>query len=219
MNILKLITFFLSSQIYGIFDFLEIDTSALTSQSSFECLIKQGYSGTILRGYTSYGAVDPNVVSSMKNALAAGMYLVDVYMFPCVPCGNPSGQVQELWDAISSLVPLHRSLNIWVQVTQYAWNKSQSYNQSFILSMMSKISQTGNIPGVYTSILDWNAIVGASWTGAKNFFLWNIQHDDKPNTNSWQPFGGFTTVTLKQYTGTINLCNTTVNKDYYPLDS
>jgi len=42
------------------------------------------------------GEVDPNASGNIGNARAAGIPYVDVYMFPCPKCGNPSGQVKDM---------------------------------------------------------------------------------------------------------------------------
>jgi hypothetical protein len=59
---------------------LGVDLSTLCSQ--FSCLKGDGKSFAIVRGYLSYGAVDPNVNTNIKNSQAAGL-ITDIYMFPC----------------------------------------------------------------------------------------------------------------------------------------
>lgn len=51
---------------------------------------------------TRTGEVDLNAVKNIKNARAAGISSVDVYMFPCPRCGNPSGQVKTMGKLISN---------------------------------------------------------------------------------------------------------------------
>lgn len=41
---------------------------------------------TDLQGYQSGGHLDPNAAANVRNAKAAGIRYVDVYLFPCVPC-------------------------------------------------------------------------------------------------------------------------------------
>ena len=70
-----------------------VDVSQLTSSSSFNCMVNNGYSFAIVRVYCSSGHTDSNGPSSIANAWAGGMSYVDGYIFPCYSCGNPAGQV------------------------------------------------------------------------------------------------------------------------------
>lgn len=79
-----------------------VDVSVATSLPAFSCLSQNGYIFSVVRGYTSYGEVDPNVISNIQNARQGGMRNVDVYLFPCYPCGNPQTQAQDLSITISN---------------------------------------------------------------------------------------------------------------------
>jgi hypothetical protein len=50
-----------------------LDISIAVNQSSFECLVKEGYSFTIVRLWRSICMVDANAVASVDAAWAAGM--------------------------------------------------------------------------------------------------------------------------------------------------
>jgi hypothetical protein len=50
--------------------------------NNFPCLIQQGYYHSIVRAYHSYGAIDINAASLIKQSNNAGLS-TDVYMFPC----------------------------------------------------------------------------------------------------------------------------------------
>merc|ERR1719411_1485528 len=52
--------------------------------NSFSCL-KSDYSVdfTVTRAWRSYGSFDPNSITNLANAKAAGIPYNDVYMFPC----------------------------------------------------------------------------------------------------------------------------------------
>lgn len=71
-----------------------VDVSALTSQSSFNCMAKDGKKFAVIRVYQSSGHPDSNGPSSIKNAWNGGMKYVDGYIFPCYKCGNPAKQVR-----------------------------------------------------------------------------------------------------------------------------
>jgi hypothetical protein len=67
------------------------------SQSQWKCLLTPGGQGSVsfavVRVYQSGGHVDPNGPPTIKTARAAGIGSVDGYIFPCISCGNPGGQV------------------------------------------------------------------------------------------------------------------------------
>lgn len=74
-----------------------VDVSDAVSQKAWACLRTPGGQGSIeyavVRAWRSSNSFDPNAVSTIKAARAAGIADVDVYLFPCVPCGDPAGQV------------------------------------------------------------------------------------------------------------------------------
>ena len=79
---------------------LGVDVSQLFSTSTYQCMKNNGYTFAIIRGYCSYGGVDPNIVSNLNNARGAGL-ITDIYMFPCRG-KNATAQVQSMVSGISS---------------------------------------------------------------------------------------------------------------------
>jgi hypothetical protein len=77
-----------------------VDVSQLTSTSSYQCLVSNGYSFAVPRVYQSSGKCDPNGKQNINNARSAGVKYVDGYIFPCYSCGNPAGQVIRLHDIV-----------------------------------------------------------------------------------------------------------------------
>jgi GH25 family lysozyme M1 (1,4-beta-N-acetylmuramidase) len=73
-----------------------VDLSTLTSQ--YSCFKSNGQSFAIIRGYCSYGAVDPNINTNIKNSNAAGL-ITDIYMFPCRG-KSAADQVNQLVSAV-----------------------------------------------------------------------------------------------------------------------
>jgi len=155
--------------------------------SQIECFVQNGYEFAIPRGYCSYGDVDPNVVANLQSAWDGGMKYVDVYLFPCVPCGNPRDQVDSLIDALSGST----YGMIWVDVEIYKWNADQDINRQFILDMVEQIKARGKVPGIYSSYYNWQNICGLDWTGVNDLPLWYAHYDNDPSFNDFRPFGGF----------------------------
>eukprot|EP01129_Flabellula_baltica_P017318 TRINITY_DN9566_c0_g1_i1.p1 TRINITY_DN9566_c0_g1~~TRINITY_DN9566_c0_g1_i1.p1 ORF type:complete len:220 (-),score=52.09 TRINITY_DN9566_c0_g1_i1:17-655(-) len=188
-----------------------VDVSQLVSQSQFECLRGRGFNFAIPRGYQSGGRVDPNVVANIRNAKAAGMAHVDVYLFPCVKCGNPEGQVRALMDHIRG-EPYGM---VWLDVERYAWTSSLTTNRNFITAMANEVIRNGKAVGIYTNYYNWQEIVGLGWTGVSQHPLWYAHYDGVPNYNDFRSFGGWSKPSIKQYVGDASECGVGIDKNWY----
>ena len=62
---------------------LGVDYADNYSLSDIQCLKSHGVSFASIRAWHSYGAFDSNSITQIKNAKAAGIQNVDVYLFPC----------------------------------------------------------------------------------------------------------------------------------------
>ena len=189
---------------------LGVDISDLTTQ--FSCLVSKGYTFTIIRGYRSPGIVDSNIVANLKNAWAGGMTHVDVYLFPCVPCGNPANQATALVNAIKG----QKYGMIWLDIETYAWTTSLTTNQNFILGLVNQLKSLGQTVGVYTNYYNWQSIVGVNWPGCASLPLWYAHYDNNPSFTDFTPFGGWTHPSIKQYSDSGNICSASFDLDYYP---
>mmetsp|Transcript_32873 Transcript_32873/g.57419 ORF Transcript_32873/g.57419 Transcript_32873/m.57419 type:complete len:207 (+) Transcript_32873:6130-6750(+) len=188
---------------------LGVDVSEYTNV--FSCLKSSGYTFAIVRGYQSNGQVDPNAVNNIKNARSAGFSYVDVYAFPCVPCGNAAGQANALVSALSG----QNYGTIWLDVETYNWSSSQSSNQSFITSFINAVKSKGKAAGIYSSYYNWQSIVGLSWSGVSSLPLWYAHYDNNPSFSDFQSFGGWSKPAIKQYAGDKTVCGAGVDLNYY----
>ena len=188
---------------------LGVDVSQLTT--SFSCIKSAGYSFASVRGYQSSGKVDPNVVSNIQNARSGGMLHVDVYLFPCVPCGNPGQQAVSLVNAIKG----QNYGIIWLDVEIYAWNSNLVENQNFIVSIVNQLKTLGQVVGIYTSYYNWQSIVGINWTGCSGLPLWYAHYDNNPSFSDFVAFGGWKTPNIKQYAGDKVICGAGVDLNFY----
>jgi len=180
--------------------------------SAWSCLRSNGYSFGIIRGYQSGGRLDPNVVANIRNARAAGIPYVDVYIFPCVPCGNPAGQMQTLVRGITG----ENYGMIWLDIERLSWSGDLTTNRNFITGLINEGAALGKKLGVYTNYNNWEAIVGVSWAGAAHLPLWYAHYDNVPNFNDFQAFGGWTKPNIKQYAGDKTVCGAGVDLNWYP---
>uniref|UniRef100_A0A6B2LI18 lysozyme n=1 Tax=Arcella intermedia TaxID=1963864 RepID=A0A6B2LI18_9EUKA len=188
-----------------------VDVSQLVSTSAWSCLASSGYSFAIVRGYRSGGSVDPNVATNIQNARSAGFSYVDVYLFPCVPCGNAAGQMSDLVNAISG----QNYGMIWIDVEVLNWG-SQSSNQNFITEMIDQGRSLGVSMGIYTNKNNWSQIVGVNWNGASTLPLWYAHYDNSPSFGDFSSFGGWSTPSIKQYAGDKSACGVGVDLNWYP---
>ena len=69
-----------------------VDSSQLVPKATYVKALGEGFTKAIIRGDEEAckigGEVDPNFVSSYKNARAAGYTNIDTYWFPCNGSGN-----------------------------------------------------------------------------------------------------------------------------------
>ena len=188
-----------------------IDISALVDSGSYNCLVNNGYTFAIPRGYCSYGGVDPNVVANIQNAYAGGMSHVDVYLFPCVPCGNPAGQVDDLLNAIAGT----GYGMIWLDIETYAWGDVTD-NINFIQGLMDELSNQGASYGIYTNYYQWQSITGL-WTGPADngVQLWWAYYDGEANFNDYSGFGDWNGPAIKQFAGDATVCGVDLDQNWY----
>uniref|UniRef100_A0A914DV22 Uncharacterized protein n=1 Tax=Acrobeloides nanus TaxID=290746 RepID=A0A914DV22_9BILA len=70
--------------------------------------------------------------------------------------------------------------------------------------------------GIYTKAQDWNTIVGA-WTDTSSLPLWWPKFDGQQDFDSFSPFGGWSTPTIKQYDGDVNgPCGVNLDQNWKP---
>jgi len=189
-----------------------VDLSAGFSEANFACIKNSGRSFAVIRGYQSTGRVDPNVVASVRNARAAGIPYVDVYIFPCVSCGNPAGQM----DALIAALGTENYGMIWLDIERLAWPANQVSNRDFISGLITAGKAKGKNIGVYTNYNNWESIVGLSWAGAASLPLWYAHYDNSPSFSDFVPFGGWTKPAIKQYAGDAVECGVSVDLNWYP---
>lgn len=186
-----------------------VDYSEYFSVKDIQCLVSQGFSYAIPRGYCSYGGVDDNVVQNIKNAWAGGMKNVDVYLFPCVPCGNPKTQATDLVNALKGLT----YGTVWVDIENYKWTSSYSTNKQFALDMVNQLKALGKNVGIYTNENNWSDIMG-SWTELSAYPVWYAHYDNSPSFSDFRPFGGWSKPGVKQYNGDVYSCGLSLDKNF-----
>lgn len=189
--------------------FSGIDVSAYVD--TWSCIKSSGYDFAIIRGYQSFGVVDPNAARTIANAKAAGIAYVDTYFFPCVPCGNPASQADTFWAALGGTFGM-----VWLDIEVAQWSTSAAENQNFIAELANALAAKGASIGVYTNLYNWSTIVGSGWSGMSKYPLFYAHYDDNPSFSDFEAFGGWSRPAIKQYNGNVALCSANVDLDWYP---
>ncbi|CAD8185212.1 unnamed protein product [Paramecium pentaurelia] len=195
--------------------------------NNFTCFKNAGYQFAIIRGYRSYGAVDPNAATNMKNAQAAGL-ITDAYFFPCKGKITAAQQVSDFISALGS--EEEYSTNglygtIWLDVetnpsTGCGWSSSDyTGNCNFLNDLITNFKNKGKLVGIYSSKYQWETIFGSVSACAKftSLPLWYAHYDNNPSFSDYAKysFGGWTTPNIKQYNGDQTVCNADVDLNFY----
>ena len=177
----------------------------------WSCLKSKGYDFAIVRGYQSFGAVDPNAARTIEHAKAAGIKFVDTYFFPCVSCGNPAGQATAFWNALKG-----KFGTVWLDIEVFHWSSNHADNQKFISALADSLAEKGAKIGIYTNLYNWSSIVGTDWAEMSKYPLWYAHYDDNPSFSDFEAFGGWKKPAIKQYSGGTDICGANVDRDWYP---
>jgi len=191
-----------------------VDVSSPVSSSTFTCMRNAGYSFAIVRAYQSTGSPDPNVVATVRNAHAAGVPYVDVYMFPCPRCGkSAAAQVSE---AITYLRSNSVSFGMfWFDIEGSQYWSSQSFNQNWFTQAVNQARSMGVTIGVYTSASQWAPIMG-NFNGGSAYPLWYAHYDGVPGFGDFQPFAGWQHPAIKQFSDQGAKCSASYDINWYP---
>jgi len=205
-SLLLLPTFIVST--YALF---AVDSSQLVPESTYITALSEGFTRAIIRGFEEAcsigGEVDPNFVTSYKNARAAGYIDIDTYWFPCNGSGNNcksyATQISELGSTFTA-----NSMDIgtiWIDLEQDSvcnnWNYGTSGNQAQAQSLITAIKDSGFNFGIYSTPGEWSTLFGST-----NFILddtaplWFATFNNVETVTIGTPFGGWTTAVGHQYT-------------------
>jgi len=194
-----------------------VDVSSSVSQSSWSCILNAGYSYTVVRSYRSDGSVDPNAVSTMTNAAAAGLS-VDGYHFP----NTNVDPAQQISDDINNLVNGGVTIGtLWLDIEGTQYWQDCNFNQQFLQNMVNQAQSMNVNVGIYSSAVQWSPIMCGAQQFA-SFPLWYAHYDGVASFNDFQSFGGWSSPSIKQFDGSYSshnptVCGVSVDLDYgYP---
>ncbi len=89
-------------------------------------------------------------------------------------------------------------------------------NCNFIQSLASTYENLGVRVGVYASHYEWTSTVGSS-CDMSQYPLWYADYDYNPSFSGFQPFAGWTSPAMKQFSDSANnACGQSIDRDWYP---
>ncbi|KAH3756076.1 glycoside hydrolase family 25 protein [Pelomyxa schiedti] len=193
--------------------------------SSYECLFSGGYRYAIMQAQTGHppgtGHYNPYIGENYHNAVSAGIYPVDVYIFPDYGL-DPAGQVNSTITSLFEDDVLYHDNMIWMDVegTEY-WIGTCDENIQFLHTVISTAEAMYSdcglkyCIGIYSSASQWSPIM-CDTTEFSSYPIWYAHYDNNPSFSDWKNFGGWTSPVMKQITGTTDLCGTQIDNDYRP---
>jgi len=193
-----------------------VDVSEPVSTSQFSCLNAANLTFAIVRAWHSTGTPDTSCPGTVAAAWAGGLAHVDVYMFPCYSCGDPSGQVQQ---AISYLQQNSVDYGMfWLDIEgagEY-WSNNEVANQNFFEALRDEVVASGATLGIYSSASQWGPIFGSGYTGGSGYPLWYAHYDGIPSFSDFESFGGWDAPNMKQFSDAGAKCGASYDINWYP---
>lgn len=193
-----------------------VDISSPLDLGTAQCMVQNGVSFAIVRGWCSFGGFDSNVAGSVANLWSAGAAHVDTYMFPCAG-QDPASQVNSFVSQLSSNGVQYGM--IWLDIETNpsdgcGWSDATD-NCNFFSGLANALNSAGVNWGTYSSPYEWSNIMGGCTAGSSNP-LWYADWDGEQNFDNYPGFGGWNTPAMKQFTGDTSLCGFDVDQDWYP---
>jgi len=198
---------------------LGIDLYPLVAVDGYRCLLQQGYSFVVPRGYRSLGKVDDNVCANLENARAAGVQKRDVYIFPCTTCElSATRQMKDMVDHINANCREAWSGRVWLDIEgamgEY-WLETAEENMRWYEELADSCRLLGLDCGVYTNKNNWLHIFGTTeYVYGNDMPLWYAHYDNDPSFQDFSTFGGWTAPYAKQYAGLVPVCGYDVDTNY-----
>jgi GH25 family lysozyme M1 (1,4-beta-N-acetylmuramidase) len=170
----------------------------------------------IIQGFTEYGFTNNNAIQNLDSAKRLGLR-TDVYLNICRG-KDANTQIT----TFAKDVPQSLYNTIWVAIEKNLspgcnWETyTAQSNCQYVQQLIAAAVNTGKKVGIYSSLIDWISIFrdkGACYQFG-NYPLWYLSNDGVKSFSGFQPFGGWTTPSLKTYASRASTCGTYVNLNY-----
>ena len=152
------------------------------SVEDYKCLIKEGYEFAIFRAYRKVGVIDFDAKENIKNAWAAGMKRVDLYIYPCLKeCDtdflsiSPRQQIRDMMNYLEGVNFGDVYLDIEGGWWYNAFYDQVEKNQAFVRDMVDEILRYGHTPGFYSNWNYWLSLLGGDdFTEMSKYPIWYV---------------------------------------------
>ncbi len=189
------------------FTFLEISEKVVDASC-----IQKSYPAALVRGYVSTGMVDPNLKANIA-ALTAAKVAANIYMNPCVKCGNASGQIDAIFKAIDNA---QKVVGIYVFGDQ--WGTDKQANKKFLIELVMSIMSHSTLSFIITNKYQWENIIGEAVMDLILSPVIYVNIDHKATCDDYDPFGCWTEAFAKKYESDKQLCKQKVGVIYMCRD-
>jgi len=192
------------------------------SVGTFQCVRNEGWEFVIVRGYCSYGGIDPNGLATLQNARAAGIAYHDVYHFPC-RSQSAASQVQATFNHYKTFIAPGAGSMLWFDIETNpspgcGWSGDLASNCVFLGELIQAAQHLGVKAGVYASEWEWSITVGSGCSvGAQHGLpLWYPHYDQEQSYSDFVAFGGWSKPSIKQYWDGVGYCGISADANWYP---
>mmetsp|Transcript_5455 Transcript_5455/g.10028 ORF Transcript_5455/g.10028 Transcript_5455/m.10028 type:complete len:207 (-) Transcript_5455:37-657(-) len=186
---------------------LVLDLDTYTDNKTLSCL------STISTNIVLSAFIDYNLNPHFDLPEKPWFSSIDIWVYPCVSCAQPSSQAANLINALGNST--YGTIWLDVEVSGSSWSSNQSENQSFISTFLNTIQSNGKSAGVFSSYNDWQQLVGVNWSLAGSFALWYdaAEFSEPYSFDDYEMFGGWSQPTMKRY-DILYECLTYVGQNY-----
>eukprot|EP01138_Halocafeteria_seosinensis_P002797 gb/GECG01002858.1/.p1 GENE.gb/GECG01002858.1/~~gb/GECG01002858.1/.p1 ORF type:complete len:255 (+),score=23.75 gb/GECG01002858.1/:1-765(+) len=188
------------------------------STSTFNSMHDGGVNQVVIPCLLPDNTQDPSCVPNIKNSMASKLSKIsDILLVPNARYGHAKEQV----DNGLANVPWESVGWIWIDVSYAAyWPGPASSSQAFLGDIIQEVQKVtgngGSYLGIRTFYNSWIDLMG-DWTSPSNqgMRLWHVLLDGDAETTAVN-FGGWNTVTYKQFLLAKTFESTQVNFDVWP---
>lgn len=94
------------------------------------------------------------------------------------------------------------------------WGGNITANRQLLLGLINQANIMSVTWGIYTSKLQWTSIMADTADfGAPA--LWYAHYDNDPSFGDFEPFGGWSKPSIKQFQGDATVCGASVDRNFY----